>query len=193
MTLAVVALGLTACGDEDEPTQSASPTPTPTASASASPSAPSPSASASPSGPATAAADVPAAAKARTEAGAIAFLKFYIDLSNRALLDPQNAPNLFDYADKDCIACKKTQDLFSEYAKGGWTVKKSGIRVDNPALATDVTAPKVIVNFTFVEAEQPLYQKGKKTNSKIPAASAKKAAALKWVNQGWQMFDLEDL
>ncbi|WP_040883683.1 DUF6318 family protein [Janibacter sp. HTCC2649] len=189
--LSIAALALTACSDKDEPIA----TPTPSASTSAaSPSSSgstSPSASASPS-PSTNA-SVPAAARARTEAGAIAFLTFFLELSNKALLDPPNAPNLFAYADKDCIACKKTQALFAEYAKGGWSLRQSGIRIENAALATKVSDPKVIVNFTYVEASQTLYQHGKKTTNTVPAASTKKGAALKWVNDAWQMYDIENM
>lgn len=112
---------------------------------------------------------------------------------NKALLDPKNAPNLFAYSDKDCIACKKSQDHIAEYAKGGWSVKQSGIRIDEPALATKVTADRVIINFTFVEAEQPLYQHGKRTTHNVPAANTKKGAALKWVNGAWQMYGMENL
>lgn len=191
VALSVAALALSACSDKDEP----STTPTPTASSSSA--TPSTSGSATPSSTASASpstkASVPAAARARTEAGAIAFLTFFFDLSNKALLDPPNAPNLFAYADKDCIACKKTQDLFAEYAKGGWSLRQSGIHIENAALATKASDPKVIVNFTYVEAAQPLYQHGKKTKHNMPAASTKKGAALKWVNNAWQMYGVENL
>lgn len=190
VVLCVAALALSGCGGKDEPTKS--PTPTPTASSNS----PSPSASASsasPSASASARSAVPAAARERTEAGAIAFLKFYFDLLNTGLVDPANPPDLFAYSDKGCVACKRSQEHVSEYAQGGWSVKQSGIRIDNAALATKVTAPSVIINFTFVEMEQPLYQNGKKTNHNVPAANTKKGAALKWVNGAWQMYGVENL
>ncbi|MFC7490073.1 MULTISPECIES: DUF6318 family protein [unclassified Knoellia] len=197
--LCIAAFGLTGCGGDDKPTSSSTPTPTTSGSA-ASPSSsgsasgsgsasPSPSVSASPS----ATASVPAAAKARTEAGAIAFLNFYFDQAGKGLLEPRKAPDLFAIADKDCIACKKTQDLFAEYAKGGWSMRQSGIRIENAALATEITAPSVLLNFTFVQTEQPLYQYGQKTSHKISASNTKKGAALKWVNGAWQMYDIENL
>lgn len=191
VALSIGALTLSGCSDDPEP----SATPTPTASATSSVSAsPSSSASASPTAsPSTSAsaATVPAAARARTEAGAIAFLNFYFAEFNRALRDPKNAPDLFAYADKDCISCRKSQDLVDEYAKGGWSVKQSGMRVLEPTLATGATAEKVIINFTLKEASQPLFQNGKQTSNKVPANSAKRAVALRWVNDGWQVFDLE--
>lgn len=193
VALCIGALTLSGCSDDSEPSATRTPTASATSSVSASPSG---SASASPTAspsPSVSAATVPAAARARTEAGAIAFLKFYAELLNRGMLDAQNAPNLFEYADKDCIACKKNQDLVAEYAKGGWSVKQSGIRFEDVALASPVAGDKVILNFTFVEAEQPLYQNGKKTAHKVPAAQAKKGAALKWVAGKWQMFDIENM
>lgn len=190
VTLAVVALGLTACGDEDDPTQSSSPTPT--ASASASASSASPSATASPTGSATAAADVPAAAKARTEAGAIAFLNFYFDQSNQGFIDPVNAPDLMTYSDTGCVACKKTQQSIDEYAKGGWSLKQAPLELRDEALATEVTADRVIINFTSVERAQTQYQNSKATSYTTKASTLKKAAALKWVNGAWQMFDVEN-
>ncbi|KGN32194.1 hypothetical protein N802_11225 [Knoellia sinensis KCTC 19936] len=191
VALSIAALALSGCGDTTEPT--GSPTPKGSSSAASPSGSGSPSASASSSASPTTNASVPAEARQRTEDGAIAFLHFYFELYNKALLDPPNAPNLFAYADKDCIACKKTQDLFTEYAEGGWSVRESGVRIENAALATEATAPKVIVNFTFTEATQPLYQNGKKTTHAVPAANTKKGAALKWVNNAWQMYGVENM
>lgn len=188
--LCAAAFGLTACGGGDEPAQSTSPTPT--ASPSPSPSTASPSASASASASATAAADVPAAAKARTEAGAIAFLNFYFDESNKGFVDPANAPDLMALSDKDCIACKKIQQSIAEYAKGGWSLKEAPLNLRDEALATKVTADRVIINFTSVERAQTQYQNGKATSYKTKASTLKKAAALRWVNGAWQMFDVEN-
>ena len=197
--LCIAAFGLTGCGGDDKP--SAMPTPTTSGSAtSPSPSASgttSPSLSMSPSASVTDSpspkVSVPTRAKARTEQGAIAFLNFYFDLASRGVVDAKNAPNLFAIADKNCIACKKTQDLFVDYAKGGWSMKQSGVRIDDAVLATEVTAPKVIVNFVFVQAEEPLYQNGKKTSHKVAAARTQKGAALRWVNGAWQMYGIENL
>lgn len=184
-----IALVLTACTDKDAP----STTPTPTAStATSSPSA-SPSASASVSASPTTTASVPAAARARTEAGALAFLNFWFDQFSSGLVDPKNAADLFAFSDKDCIGCKKSQDLIAEYARGGWSVKQSGMRVVEPDLATDVNADRVIINFTLEEMTQPLYQNGKLTTNKVPAASVKKGAALRWVNGAWQAYGFENL
>ncbi|KGN39550.1 DUF6318 family protein [Knoellia subterranea] len=189
--LSIAVLLLSGCGDKDEPTQSGSSTPT-TSSSTASgtpPTSASPSASASPSTNPS----IPAAARERTEAGAIAFLEFWFDEFSRGMVDPQNAPDLFAISDKDCIGCKKSQDLITEYTKGGWSVKQPGMTVVEPALATDVKADRVIINFTLEEISQPLYQNGKLTKNKVPAASIKKGAALKWVNDSWQAFDFQNL
>jgi len=196
--LAVGTLMLAGCGGDDEPTATPTPSGSASTSASASPSSSgSSSASTSPSPSATpsssAAADVPAAARARTEAGAIAFLQFWFDEFSRGLVDPQNAPDLFAISDKDCIGCKKSQDLINEYASGGWAVKQQGMRVVRAGLATGVDEPKVIINFTLEEISQPLYRNGKLTTNKVPAASVKKGAALKWVNGAWQAYDFENL
>lgn len=191
VTLCVTALALTACSDKQEPTSTPSPTTSSPSATSSGTGSPSPTGSASVS-PSTSA-SVPAAARARTEAGAIAFLEFWFDEFSQGLVDPQNPPDLFAISDKDCIGCKKSQDLIAQYAQGGWSVKSSGLTVANPALATDVNADRVIINFTLDEISQPLYKNGKQTTNKVPAASVKKGAALKWVNGSWQAFDFEDL
>ncbi|MDT0214015.1 DUF6318 family protein [Rothia sp. ARF10] len=189
MTLAVVALGLTACGDKDEPTQSSSPTPT--ASASVSSSSASPSASASPSGSAsaTAAAEVPAAARARTEAGAIAFLKFYFDEVNRGQLRPGTV-DLAPLSEKDCIACKNLQGSLQEYVDNGWSVKQAPVRLLSPAVATDVAGEKVILNFTFEQLPVPYFKAGAEVG-KLKAAKGKRAAAIRWIDGAWEMYGME--
>jgi len=191
VVLTIAVLGLSACGDDDQPTQSSGPTPT--ASPSASPSTTSPSASASPSSSTTPAADVPAAAKARTEAGALAFLDFYFDEISSGYVHPANAPDLMAYSDKDCIACKKAQQSIDEYAKGGWSLKQAPLELRDEALATEVTADRVIINFTSVERAQTQYQNGKATTYKTKASTLKKGAALRWVNNTWQMYGIENI
>ncbi|WP_404380212.1 DUF6318 family protein [Knoellia locipacati] len=195
VALSIAAVALSACGDEAEP--SAAPTPSSSVTSSGSTS-PSPSGSASPTASASASssapnASVPAAARARTEAGAIAFLNFYFGQINKGFLDPPNAPELMAYADKDCIACRKTQESITEYARGGWSVKQSPLEVREAALATEVTADRVIINFTSVERAQTQYLRGTATTYKTKASTLKKGAALKWVDGTWQMFGMENL
>lgn len=191
VALSIAALTLSACGDKDEP--STAPTPTVSSSSASPSSSGSPSASTSASASSSANASVPAAARARTEEGAIAFLEFYFDQINQGYLDPKHAPDLFAYADKECIACKKTEDFIASYAKDGWSVKQPALHIVEPTLAGDVAAPKVIINFTSEEVAQPLYKDGKSSTHKTKASSVKRAAALKWVKGEWQLFDLENL
>lgn len=190
VVLCVAALALSGCGDKDEPTKS--PTPTPTASSNS----PSPSASASsasPSASASTSSAVPAAARERTEAGAIAFLTFYFDVVNDGYQDPAKPPDLFAYADKDCVSCKKAQAHFAEYAKGGWSVKQDLLRVVGPSMATKATDPKVIINCTLEEAAVPLFKDGRPTKEATKASAGSRGVALKWVNDSWQIFDIEQL
>lgn len=113
-------------------------------------------------------------------------------LSN-GLINPQRPPDLFAYSDKDCIACRKSQNLIAEYAKGGWSLKMPSARIENAGLATPATAEKVIINFTVVEDEQPYYKNGEKSGDVLKAVTVKKGAALKWENGAWRMFGIENL
>lgn len=189
VTLAVVALGLTACGDEDDPTQSSSPTPT--ASASASASSASPSASASPTGSATAAVDVPAAAKARTEAGALAFLDFYYDQVNKGQTAPGTV-NLFAVSDAACIACKKLQGSLQEFVDNEWLVKQAPVRISDAALANSPSDDRVIINFTFTQLPVEYFKAGK-SQGKLKAGTTKNAAAIRWISGAWEMYGMEQL
>lgn len=189
VALSIAALTLGGCGDKDEP--STTPTPTPSSSSA------SPSGSGSPSASATASASpstnpsVPAAAKERTEAGAIAFLKFFYDEVNRGQTDP-GAVDLFDYSDKACIACKNLQGALQDFVDNGWSVKQKPVRLHDVALANQVTADRVIINFTFEQLPVDYY-KGEVSQGKLDAATTKHAAAIRWVNNAWQMYGMEEL
>ncbi|WP_436002924.1 DUF6318 family protein [Knoellia sp. LjRoot47] len=190
--LAVGAVMLSGCTGDDEPT--AAPTP------SGSPPAPSPtvspsssgSASASASGsPSSSGAEVPAAAKARTEAGALAFLDFFVAEVNRGQTSPGSV-DLSTLSDKDCIACKKLQGNLQEYVDNGWSVKQAPVVISNAALANAPNEERVIVNFTYKQLPVAYYKDGTEVG-KLKATTTKNAAALRWGGAAWQIYDMEEL
>ncbi|MEO7270229.1 MAG: DUF6318 family protein [Knoellia sp.] len=187
--LSIAALALAGCSDKDGP----SATPTPTASSSsASPStsgstSPSPTASASPSTNAS----VPAAARARTEAGAIAFLNFFVDEVNRGQTAPGTV-DLFSLSDKACIACKKLQTSLQDYVDNDWTVKQAPVQIHDPALANAATSERVIINFTYEQLPVDYY-KNDASQGKLDATTTKNAAAIRWIDGAWEMYGMEEL
>lgn len=189
--LTVGVLALAGCNGGGEEAKSPSPTGTTSASSPSASASSSPSASASPSS--STASAVPSEAKQRTEDGAIAFLEFYFDQVNEGYQNPATPPDLFAYADKACVACKNALAGIAEYKSGGWSVQSNLLEMSEAKLATAVTEPKVIVNFTLSEQKVALYENGEPTDQTTDAASGKRAAALRWVNDSWQLFDIEKL
>ncbi|MFC7487216.1 DUF6318 family protein [Knoellia sp. CPCC 206453] len=187
--LSITALALAGCSDKDEP----STTPTPTAS---SPSA-SPSGSGSPSSSPTTSpspstnASVPTAARARTEAGAVAFLNFFVAEVNRGQTAPGTV-DLFSISDKACIACKKLQTSLQDYVDNGWLVKQAPVQIHEPALANAATSERVIINFTYEQLPVDYYKDGS-SQGKLDAAKTKNAAAIRWISGAWQMYGMEEL
>lgn len=195
VALSIAALGLTGCGDDGEPESTPTPSASVTSSGSESPSASSSTGSATPttsaSGSPSANASVPAAARARTEAGAIAFLNFFYDEVNRGQTDPGSV-NLFDYSDPGCIACKNLQGALQDFVDNGWSTRQKPVRLRSAGLANEVTADRVIINFTFEQLPVDYYKNGASAG-KLDAATTKHAAAVRWTGGAWQMYDVEEL
>ena len=134
----VAVVGVAGCGGGRSTTRP--PAASPTASASANMTAASPPVSAKPSPPspsvspsASPSYEVPAAARVQSEAGAVAFVKFYFDQMNKAWMGP-DTNLLLPLSDPGCKSCANLQDEAA-------TLRKDGERLDRPAvtvLAVDV-------------------------------------------------------
>jgi Family of unknown function (DUF6318) len=103
--------------DSDEPPDSG----LPSKSEASSPSPTTPTSEPSPTGPTgPSAPELPAAAKKHTKAGAIAFVRYYLDLLNYATHTGDVGP-INRYSQDDCVGCQDDARFYEAlYARGGW-------------------------------------------------------------------------
>ncbi|WP_353950438.1 DUF6318 family protein [Knoellia sp. S7-12] len=192
MTYAVAAataatLALAGCngGDKD-------PTPTPTASSSststASPSgskSPSPTASASPSK--STAGDTPPAARAKTNDGALAFVRFYFDQVNLAYTKPDVnlLPPLVTNA---CQSCSGLQKGVVDIAAAGQRMKSNLVApIPSATIATEAPAGETWVRFTLSQMTVPVIDKSGKELEGQKASSVAKIVAVVWEGDQWKI------
>lgn len=188
MTYAVAAgvattLALAGCnGGDEDPT--ATPTPTSSTSSSATPSG-----SATPTASASASVDIPAEARANTDAGAMAFVRFYFNEVNSAYRAPAEgtADRITQISTNDCKSCiAGANDVRS--------LGKAGQRLASPAFAplTGVSAQKVTdtqfrVTFTMTQTDaQVLDANGAVVDNQV-AKSQGQIASVVWRDGSWRM------
>ncbi|MCA1982170.1 DUF6318 family protein [Nocardioides nematodiphilus] len=178
LTALGLAAALSACGSE------AAPAPAPTPSVAASPT-PSPTPTASPT---LAPPVMPEAANAHTEAGAVAFTRYVVDLVNYSFrtLDPRPLERL---ATKYCKNCRGGTDGVKEIAaqrgavSGGlWTVKSL-----QPS-RLNVPGDPIAVTFTFDAAPEMVTYPGGKTD-RYTGGAARDRLVLTPTSSGWQIAD----
>lgn len=137
-----------------------------------------------PSGPA-----IPAAAKATTNAGAEAFVKYWFTTYNHALLN-LNADELTPISDQACVFCNRAKQTIEDLTANGRTVSGGETTISNVKLirggpdgmrldcAYDQTASSILDG----------------TGAKITSAPAKKSGkllvAIKWTGSQWTALDI---
>lgn len=134
---------------------------------------------------------VPAVARLRTDDGAEAFVRFYFDLTNKGLQDPSHQ-KLGDFSDKNCVACKRTQDFIKGFADDDQRLDQDLYTVSALALATKPSVPTVILNATLeLERSEIVTTAGKPTGRFVKASTLKRQIGLKWVNDAWVLYGME--
>lgn len=179
--LAAVSL-VGACSSTPEPTPSST-TPVVTTPA-PSTSAPSPTVTT----PSPSATGIPAAAKVKSEAGAIAFVKYYVDSVNRAWTTPDPAV-LKALGDPGCISC-------TSLTKTAEQLKNDGQRyVSNPASISDVVAVKgaaagrQLVKAKFVQHKVSVINSSGGVVLTDPQKQGTLRIELAWTGGGWKVWD----
>lgn len=177
----LVASGVLSGCDSEAATPGASSPSSAVSSASPSPSAssPSPSASASPS------VAIPAAARIKSDKGAEAFVRYFMDQAAKAWMVPD--PELIElHATKDCSAC---QDL----AKAARDLDTAGQRYDGPPIS--VRRLKVLRSSGTDVAFDAMLRENKvrivsasgKVVASYPERAITRAIAVKWGDGRWRL------
>lgn len=185
--LVIVGALVAGCGGaspSSEPTASASATPTPTPSA-----GPTESPTDEPSGVPTAIPTaIPTAPPAeRTAVGAQAFVRYYVDVVNRAFATGETAA-LKKRSAKDCKTCANWLYNITQVYGAGGRISGGQIRVDSSSAAAPTQTASVDVT-ALVSEEIDLDAKGKALHT-FPEAKGLLVFALAWVDGGWQVAEV---
>ncbi|KGN36338.1 DUF6318 family protein [Knoellia subterranea] len=178
-------LALAGCnGGEKEPTKSA--TGTSPATGSASPSG-SPSSSATTSPSASTAVSIPAAARAHTDEGAIAFVRFFFETVNAAHRAPDTTL-LPPLSTNECKSCTSLQATALEYATKGHRAE-SAPTAPLSALRMRVALPAdpVMVEFTLTQNKTSVVDKAGNIVDSQERKQRSQIAVLVWKEGQWFM------
>jgi len=174
LAFAMPSAGCTGGSEPAPTTSSASVTPSPSASASPSPS-PTPS--------------VPAAAQAHTKAGAVAFVRFYIDLVNEGAKNPREGL-LAPHSDADCVACQNLERSIRAYLDAGHHARSDvlGIEKQVPLGESDGLF-RLRVTITDLPTEV-IDGKGNLID-RLTRNTSVRLIALSWREQGWVVYGMQ--
>ncbi|NHA68746.1 DUF6318 family protein [Phycicoccus flavus] len=178
----LLALSVSACdssgADDPSPSPSASsPAASPTTSETTSPD-PSPSASPSPSG-----SDIPAAARKQTDAGAEAFVRYYIAQSGRAWTKPD--PSLLDgLSTRQCSSCSRLSDVAADLASKKQRYDASPIRISKMKTIRS-SSSEVAFEASLVENAVRVVDRKGSTVDSYPERRIVRAISTVWRDERW--------
>jgi hypothetical protein len=169
--------------DPDDPPDSGLPSKSETTSTSpATPtSEPTPTEASGPSAP-----ELPTTATKHTKAGAIAFVRFYLELLNYAAHTGDVRP-LRQHSTSDCEACRDDAQTWSDlYSSGGWA--KGGVLALKTVRATAPARPEDVYVGVTVARSHGTYKATPDAKAKsVPADEADLDYYLVWVHHSWRM------
>ncbi|KGN30503.1 hypothetical protein N802_06720 [Knoellia sinensis KCTC 19936] len=181
------ALALAGCGSEDGPTTN------PTGSSSSTGSAtPSGSATPTPTGSASASIEIPAEARANTEDGAIAFVRFYFEQLNLAYTKPDTSL-LPPLATSGCQSCVGLQDGVKEIDSAGQRMKSDLVApIAAAEIASEAPAGQTWVKFTLTQMAVPVIDKSGKELEGQKASSVEKIVSVIREGDQWRVHAIAD-
>lgn len=169
---------LAGCDSADDPV--VTPTPSPSLSSSSPSQSPSPSPSVTESGP-----QVPAAAREKTDAGAEAFITYYIEQSARAWMVPDGSV-LDGLSTSSCITCRNLQQKARDLERDKQKYKSTPIRVDKTKIFSS-TSSRVVVDLQLTEMPVDLVDAKGTVVEHYPRNKITRAAALVWQEGRWRV------
>lgn len=175
-----VAVGVAGCaggGSSGAASPSASTSASPSASASASATA-----SASPS--ASPVYSVPAAARVQSEAGAIAFVKFYFEQVNRAWMEP-SATLLPPLAHAECGSCANLQADAMELVEFGQRMEPAPVRMSNPQVVPGAPPGQYFIAADIAQTGAKVYDAKGAVVDQDEAVSSRYIVMVTWEEGKW--------
>lgn len=132
---------------------------------------------------------LPDAAKAKTSAGAEAFVRFYIDLINSAVTLPK--PGLLPpYSDRGCLFCQGIEKDVNKLASEGHRYADEPLEVGELVEEQAPVDQVIFVSDMTQRAVQVVDSEGHATTHSKAGEMPIRIAAI-WTGTGWQFFDLE--
>ncbi len=129
---------------------------------------------------------VPDEARVQTEAGAEAFLRYYIDLMNHQLSIPAGAP--LRELGPECNECLRIASEFDEAAASGFSYEGSEVRIDSEFGTATIADGVNLSFFAWIEGGRRVDASGRTVpDSNFDGERLPSAALLAWSpeSQGW--------
>lgn len=187
-------LGLAGCtGGGEDPTE----TPQPTASSSSTASA-SPSVSGSPSGSASStgttkpspsvSVSVPTAARANTEAGAIAFARWAVEQADAGYVSVDSAP-FRALSEPACKGCQGIVDGIEDLKVSGYHQKGRALKVEN-AIAASIGKDSTVVDLLITQVAVPFVHSTGREAGGPKAEKYRMRVTGQWVGDSWRILEM---
>ena len=168
-TLVVVPLLVAGCSDDPEPKFEPASSPSPTESNSA--------------------AAEPKAWEVRSEAGAVAFAKHWIDVFNEAGQSGHTS-DLERLSAPQCKSCSNYVDMIDNLYAGGGRLETRGWTVVAAVPSDGVPVQRSRISMRVRQAPQKLHDGSSGKVESFPGGSATFSAQLVWLSRGWSMSEL---
>ena len=139
----------------------------------------------------TATVQIPEAARAHTEAGAEAFVKFYMETANRAWVEP-NATLLPPWSDSGCLSCKEIQKTAVALVRDGQHYESSPVTVTRVAAFDGAPKGQQYVRLFMTQHRVNVVDTAGKVVLTDPKQSLARTAGVIWKETSWRMYGIAD-
>ena len=191
-SLAVVASAMAGCaGGGDDPARG-QPRPAATGSVTTTTSSPQPAQSSTTTAATTPpTAQIPEAARAHTEAGAEAFVKFYMEQANRAWTEP-NASVLPPLSDAGCLSCKDIQATAEDLKTSGQRYVSRPVTVTRVAAFGGAPPPQQYVRLFMTQHKVDVVDSNGLVVLTDPNKALVRTAGVIWEGSSWRMYGIAE-
>ena len=169
-TVVVVPLLVAGCSDDPEPRFESSPSPSPTES--------------------TSAAAEPKAWEVKSEAGAVAFAKHWIDVFNEAKSNGETA-ELANMSAQSCRSCMNFVDFLDELYGSGGRFESKGWHVTQVSNPSSLQQSEADVSMRIRQSPERVHRTNPSRVERFPGGVVTYTAGLKWRDGQWVMTQLD--
>lgn len=128
---------------------------------------------------------VPEAAKAHTNAGAIAFVKFYWEMSDKLNAHPETGV-IPQFSSTGCTLCAMQEQTLKSLATSGAHVKTVGAQLTGFTVRAEPVGGSVTVIFNYANTSQTRIDRNGSEHT-MPRVDSHVGARLDWVNGEWKV------